>query len=114
MRYYGVFAPAARLRSRIVGQQDQTLASAMGHKGPGAVKTRVRRNLLWAELMSRVFGINVLTCPACGGQCRVIACIEDPAAIGKILSHLGLPTQGVQLKAARGPPDRQLEFVDAV
>ena len=65
-------------------------------------------------LMSRVFGINVLTCPECGGQCRVIACIEEPAVIGKILSHLGLPTQGVQLKAARGPPDRRLEFVDAI
>ena len=67
-----------------------------------------------AELMSRVFGINVLTCPECGGQCRVIACIEDPTVIRKILSHLGGPTQGVQLKAARGPPDRQLAFVEVV
>ena len=114
MRYHGVFAPAARLRSKIVSPQNQILASAMGHKVPGSRKKRVRRNLLWAELMSRVFGINVLTCTECGGQCRVIACIEEPAVIGKILSHLGLPTQGVHLKPARGPPDRQLEFVDAV
>ena len=114
VRYHGVFAPAARLRSKIVGRQDAHLASAMGHKVPGAKKTRGRRNLLWAELMSRVFGINVLTCTECGGQCRVIACIEDPRVIRKILSHLGLPTQGVHLKPARGPPDRQLEFVDAV
>ena len=114
VRYHGVFAPAARLRSKIVGRQDAHLASAMGHKVPGAKKPRGRRNLLWAELMSRVFGINVLTCTECGGQCRVIACIEDPRVIRKILSHLGLPTQGVHLKPARGPPDRQLEFVDAV
>ena len=114
VRYHGVFAPAARLRSKIVGPQNQILASSMGHKAPGVKKRPVRRNLLWAELMSRVFGINVLTCPECDGQCRVIACIEDPAVIGKILSHLGLPTQGVQLKAARGPPDRQIQFVDAV
>jgi hypothetical protein len=114
VRYHGVFAPAARLRSKIVGRQDAHLASAMGHKVPGAKKARGRRNLLWAELMSRVFGINVLTCTECGGQCRVIACIEDPKVIRKILSHLGLPTQGVHLKPARGPPDRQLEFVNAV
>ncbi len=114
VRYHGVFAPAARLRSKIVGQQDANLASAMGHKAPGAKKGRVRRNLLWAELMSRVFGINVLTCPECSGQCRVIACIDDPDVIRKILRHLGLPTQGVHLQPARGPPDRQLEFVDAV
>jgi hypothetical protein len=114
VRYHGVFAPAAKLRSRIVGQTNQTLASAMGHKAPGVGKTRVRRNLLWAELMSRVFGINVLTCPECGGQCRVIACIEDPAVIRKILRHLGLPTQGATLHPARGPPDHQLDFVDVV
>jgi hypothetical protein len=114
VRYHGVFAPAAKLRSRIVGQQDQMLASAMGQKVPGAKKERGRPNLLWAELMSRVFGINVLTCPECSGQYRVIACIEDPDAIRKILSHLGLPTQGVHLKPARGPPDRQLDFVDVV
>ena len=86
----------------------------MGYKASGAKKGRVRRNLLWAELMSRVFGIKVLTCPECGGESRVIACIEGPAVIGKILSHLGLPTQGVQLKAARGLPDRQLAFVEVV
>ena len=114
VRYHGVFAPAARLRSRIVGQTNQALASAMGHKAPGAGKTRVRRNLLWAELMSRVFGINVLTCPQCSGQCRVIACIDEPAVIRKVLRHLGLPIQGATLHPARGPPDQQLEFVDAV
>ena len=86
----------------------------MGHTVPGAGKRRARRNLLWAELMSRVFGINVLKCPECSGQCRVIACIEDPKVIRKILRHLGLPTQGATLHPARGPPDRQLEFVDAL
>ena len=113
-RYHGVFAPAARLRSKIVGRQDAKVASAMGHRTPGAGKRRVRRNLLWAELMGRVFGIDVLRCPECSGQCRVIACIDDPDVIRKILRHLGLPTQGTTLHPARGPPDRQLEFVDAV
>ena len=78
------------------------------------VKLTTTHILLSAELMSRVFGINVLTCPECSGQCRVIACIEDPDAVRKILSHLGLPTQGVHLKPARRPPDRQLDFVDVV
>ena len=95
-----------------IGARD--IWAAMGHKAPGVKKGPGRRNVLWAELMSRVFGINVLTCLHCGGQCQVIACIEDPAVIRKILSHLGLPIQGVHLKPARGPPDRQLEFVDVV
>jgi hypothetical protein len=29
-----------------------------------------------------------LTCQACGGPVRVIACIEDPVVIQKILDHL--------------------------
>jgi hypothetical protein len=39
----------------------------------------------------------------CEGRCRVIACIEDPVVIQEILTHLGLPTTGVQLHLARGP-----------
>ena len=112
VRYHGVFAPAARLRSKIVGQASPQLATALGHKKPDAGKSRGRRNLLWAELMRRVFGIDVLVCPECQGHCRVIACIDDPAVIRKILEHLGRPSTGAHLHPARGPP--QLEFVDAV
>jgi hypothetical protein len=35
-----------------------------------------------------VFGIDIETCPACGGALRIIACIEDPNIIEKILTHL--------------------------
>jgi hypothetical protein len=41
---------------------------------------------LWAQRLKRVFGIDIETCPACGGALRVIACIEDPAVIKKIPS----------------------------
>ena len=58
------------------------------------------------------FGIDVLVCPECEGRCRVIACIDDPVVIRKILTHLGVPATSIQLHPARGPP--QLEFVDAV
>jgi len=30
----------------------------------------------------------VLPCERCGGKARIIASIEDPAVIGKILAHL--------------------------
>ena len=35
-----------------------------------------------------MFGIDIETCEACGGAVRIIACIEDPAVIEKILAHL--------------------------
>ncbi len=32
-------------------------------------------------------------CPQCGGPLTLIAAIEDPTVIVKILAHLGLPTR---------------------
>ena len=42
----------------------------------------------WMQRLKRVFGIDIETCPACGGAVRIIACIEDAAVIEKILTHL--------------------------
>ena len=50
----------------------------------------------WARLLKRVFDIDIEHCPNCGGELKIIAAIEDPAVIVRILSHLGLP--------ARAPP----------
>ena len=41
--------------------------------------------------------MDVLVCPDCGGRLRLLATIDDPAVIEKILRHLGLP---VDLPAA--------------
>jgi len=40
--------------------------------------------------MRQALGIDVLACPRCGGWLRLIATVEDPAVVGKILGHLGL------------------------
>ena len=54
---------------------------------PPAVPPRRRR---WAELLQRVFAVDVLACPKCGDRMRVIATIEDPRVVRRILTHLGL------------------------
>jgi hypothetical protein len=40
--------------------------------------------------MRRAFEVDVRRCPQCGGRMHVIATIEDPAVIHRILAHLGL------------------------
>jgi hypothetical protein len=35
-----------------------------------------------------VFGIDIETCPACGGMVRIIACIEDPVVDPGLLLYL--------------------------
>jgi hypothetical protein len=40
--------------------------------------------------MRRAFETDVLACPRCDGRMVVLATIEDPAVIHRILTHLGL------------------------
>jgi hypothetical protein len=60
----------------------------------------------WADLMRRIFSIDVLACAGCGGRLRFIATIEDPPIVTKILAHLGLPTELPTLLPARSPPQQ--------
>jgi hypothetical protein len=44
--------------------------------------------MTWAQRLKWVFAIDIETCSECGGDVRIIASIEDPAVIQKILAHL--------------------------
>ncbi len=57
--------------------------------------------MTWAQRLKRVFNIDIETCPACGGAVRIIACIEDPEVIEKILTHLA--AKGGAAEATRHP-----------
>ena len=42
----------------------------------------------WARLIHKVYAVNPLECPRCGATLRVIAVINDVAAIRRNLTHL--------------------------
>jgi len=42
----------------------------------------------WARRLKRVFGIAIEDCAGCGGRLRIIASIEAPEVIAKILAQL--------------------------
>lgn len=44
----------------------------------------------WARLIRKVYELDSLLCPRCGGTMRVIAVIEWPAVIRPVLDHLGI------------------------
>ena len=46
----------------------------------------------WARLLKRVFDLDMERCE-CGGNLKIIAMIEQPDVIEKILTHLGLSAQ---------------------
>ena len=47
-----------------------------------------RRN--WARLIQKIYEVDPLVCPKCFGAMHIIAFIEDPDVMEKILKHLGL------------------------
>ena len=123
-RYHGVFGPAAAWRALIVPAgnidnrggteakpQSATQQSAMptvAAKPP--VGSSVRdRNYAWAELMQRVFRVDVLRCEHCGGRMKILAAIRTPTAIVRILECLSLPSRAPPLAPAISDYDCQTD-----
>src|SRR5438876_7773028 len=70
------------------------------------------RDWAWADLMRRVFDLDVLACPRCGGRMTLIATIEARDVNRTILGHLGLPTEPPAPLLPRSPP-RALDLFPA-
>jgi len=66
----------------------------------------------WAKLIRKVYEVDSLQCPRCGAQMSVIALIQDPAVIERILTWLGLwaPLQHVGPSPPANPPSLPLTY----
>ena len=60
-----------------------------------------RGKATWARLIRKIYEADPLVCPRCKGPMRVIALIDDPAVVRRILEHLG---RWAPEPAERGPP----------
>ena len=69
-----------------------------------------RSALGWAKRLKRVFGIDIEKCENCGAEVKIIASIEDPQMIGKVISHLGLKIESQPQAATRAPPRTDLLY----
>jgi hypothetical protein len=63
-----------------------------------------RAAMIWAQRLKRVFSIDIETCATSGGALWIIACIEGPAVINKILTHPD--RQEASAEPSRSPPSR--------
>ncbi|MGH8095642.1 MAG: transposase [Chthoniobacterales bacterium] len=129
-RYAGVFAPAAKWRPLIVPQSPAESAAPQAAGAAAEVATsapdtndasaassldaslqsvppRHARNYTWSELMKRVWALDVLECPRCQGQMKIVAAIRAPDAVRRILECVGLPWRAPPV----APPvsDRRLQ-----
>jgi len=86
-RFHGVFAPNSKHRVQV------TPAKRGKGKKPRLLEENQtpaerRAAMTWAKRLKRVFTIDIETCSECGGDVKIIASIEDPEVIQKILTHL--------------------------
>jgi hypothetical protein len=66
------------------------------------------RRYEWAELMRRVFSVDVFECPRCAGRMRILSAIHPPTATRAILECLDMPTRPPPV----APPPKAESFVE--
>jgi hypothetical protein len=110
-RSHGMFAPYSKPRAAITpaGRGAGGKDAKPDAESPAAPKHVA---MSWAQRLKRVFAIEIDTCVRCQGRLGVIASLEQPEVIARILAHrersleMAEPKHGS--KAARAPPRQGL------
>lgn len=88
-RYYGYYSSRARGMRRKAAHAAAppvgTPEVPLGQPEDASMPAACRR---WADLLRRIFEIDPLLCPSCGGNMRVVDFIVVPRDIDRILCHM--------------------------
>jgi hypothetical protein len=105
-RFHGVFAPNSKHRVHVTPAKRGKRRKETAQNQLWDEKTPAERHasMTWMQRLKRVFNIDIETCEKCKGPVKIIACIEDPAVIAKILKHL--KEKAVTDSSAQRPPGR--------
>jgi hypothetical protein len=115
-----MLSPADAFKAFIVAKKETTVGpsnlsygarmetSKTGLDKSGLKRGKKPRNYSWAQLLERVFEIDILSCPRCGGRMRILCAINSQPAIQKILTCLGLPTRAPPIAPAKFEMDETL------
>ncbi|MBM3701867.1 MAG: hypothetical protein FJW63_02555 [Actinobacteria bacterium] len=81
-RYYGYYSNATRGRlKKEDSQPEYHIIEDDFYRG---------LNRSWARLIQKIYEVDPLTCPHCGGKMKIIAFIEDYKIVKKILDYLSI------------------------
>ena len=95
VRYTGYYSNVCRGRRKKQGTCESDCVIEGEEYNKGANKS-------WARLIKKIYEVDPLICPKCGGDMRIIAFIEDYGVIRKILDYLGI----YEFKRDRSPPKK--------
>jgi len=92
----------------VVGARSALVETRTEGKSPMPTPRHVA--MTWARRLKRVFGIEIEACTRCGGKLAIIASIEEPEVIARILAHLETAAadqfQAELPRGARAPPSQ--------
>jgi len=97
-KYFGILAGAAKDRKLVVPKPTHRKRA---HAHPDRVAPTASP-VKWAELLKRVWGIDALECPKCGGRMTALAVVEDAAEVARYLANTG---QATVYQRSQAPPD---------
>jgi hypothetical protein len=83
VRYYGLYANAHRGKVRKASLSPFLLRLSEEEEKPVPSKG-------WAEMIRKVYEVDPMVCPKCGGTMKVVAFITDYQAVDRIIDHLKL------------------------
>ena len=84
MRYSGRYSNVSRGKRRKAQGENSSSIEEVSELSVSAAKRA------WARLIKQVNEADPLVCARCGGAMRILAFIEHPEVIEKILTHLAL------------------------
>lgn len=101
VRYFGYYSNVCRCRRKRQNSDGLDYIISNDEYRQGCNKS-------WARLIKKIYEVDSLICPKCGGHMRIIAFIEDYKVIKKILDYLGI----YEFKRDR-PPPRELAVANS-
>ena len=114
VRYHGILAPNAADRARIVpGPQREACEANPCCPQSELTPAQRRHRVAWADLLRRVFRIDVTECPACGGRMKIIAALTEPRSIQRYLEGVGLPSRAPPIAPACPDPQHEFDYAAA-
>ena len=99
VRYYGLYANAHRGKVRKASRVP--VALGLIEEEPKPIPSKG-----WAEMIRKIYEVDPLVCPRCGGRMKVLAFLTEYAVVDRIIRHLKLT-----FVAEKPPPGQIFEQV---
>ncbi|GBE40238.1 hypothetical protein BMS3Bbin09_00112 [bacterium BMS3Bbin09] len=113
VRYYGFYSNKSRglrLKNGLVRPGDEPLENDVEVEIIDVSEYEPKRipSKTWRECIKKIWEVDPLECPNCGGEMKIISFITEASVIKQILQNLNLWAE----RLSRDPPEWELSYAD--